>query len=92
MSTTVAFERRITVEEADEARILVRADLLPRVQAIRGALEVRIGGRTFDASLVSELCQCAGPSRPHCHHFLLLRGDAGLVVADRLRIEVAARS
>ena len=89
MNELVRFERRITAEEADTARIRVSSKLLPRLRQMAGRLVVRVGGRVFDATLTAELCQCAGPSRPHTHEFLLLRGDGELAAADRVWIEVS---
>lgn len=90
MRRMVRFERRITREEADTSRILVRRALVPYLQQIGPVLSVVLDGRRCEATLLSELCSCGGPSRPHCHHFLLLRGAVELAEASRVVIEVEA--
>jgi len=88
VSGRVCFERRITVEEADSARIRVRRELVDALRLLGRQLAVTVAGRSVRATLDLDLCQCAGLSRPHRHHFLLLEGNLGLLATERHEIEV----
>lgn len=88
MSEIVRFVRRITVEEADSARIRVRRELVEALTCLGRELQVTVCGRSVRATLDLDLCQCAGISRPHRHHVLLLEGNLGLLATERHEIEV----
>jgi len=86
----VSFERRITVEEADAARIRVARALVDDVHKLGNNLIVTVDGRRCEATLSEDLCSCGGPERPHAHLFLTLRGDVPLEVARRVAVRIEA--
>jgi hypothetical protein len=88
MAARTSFERRLTVEEADAARIRVRRALVPQVGALGARLRILVDGRRCDAVLTEDLCACAGPQRPHAHAFLALRGDVRLEAFRRVTVEI----
>jgi hypothetical protein len=92
MAPACTFERRLTVEEADAARIRVRRALVPVVRELGARLRISVDGRRCDAVLTEDLCECAGPHRPHAHAFLALCGDVRLEAFRRVTVEVEAKS
>lgn len=90
MRRLLRFQRRITREEADTCRILVQRRLLDLLEGFGTELQVCLDGEPFAAQLVSEPCACGGVDRPHCHHFLLLRGDVPLESGRRITVLVEA--
>jgi len=86
----IKFERRITREEADTSRILVRRELIRHFAGMRGELRVLLRDAVYSARLVSDLCSCGGLGREHSHHFLLLCGAGGLRAGERLTVQVEA--
>lgn len=86
----IQFQRRITREEADTSRILIRREFMRHFEGLREDLAVTLDGIRCTATLLSDPCSCGGPDRPHCHYFLLLRGGNRLDPGSRVTIRVEA--
>ncbi|MFH0946616.1 MAG: hypothetical protein V2A76_15590 [Planctomycetota bacterium] len=86
----IQFQRRITREEADTSRILIRREFVRHFGGLPEELVVTLDGTRCTGTLLSAPCSCCGPARPHSHHFLLLRGGGRLDSGRRVTVRVEA--